>query len=225
MTKIPTGSEVFDELLEGGYETDIVTTVFGPAGSGKTNLCIVSAVETVKQGKKVIYIDSEGGFSVERIKQLTPDYKETLDNIFFLKPITFDEQKASFEQLKNLVNDKIGLIVIDSIVMLYRLEIAKTDDVYNLNRQLGQQLGFLTEIARRQNVPVLVTNQVYADFDNKEKVNMVGGDILKYGSKCIIELQKGHKSLRKAILRKHRHLAEGNEALFIIENEGLKKQD
>ena len=225
MVKIQTGSRILDELLEGGYETDIVTTIFGPAGSGKTNICIVSALKEVKEGKKVIYIDSEGGFSVERLKQLTPDYKEVLDNILFLKPATFDEQKSSFEQLKNIVNENIGLIVIDSIVMLYRLEIAKTDDIYNINRQLGQQLGFLTEIARKQNIPILVTNQVYADFENKEKVNMVGGDILKYGSKCIIELQKGHKSLRKAVLRKHRHLPEGNEVLFKIENDGLKSND
>jgi hypothetical protein len=48
---------------------------------------------------------------------------------------------------------------------------------------------------------------------------MVGGDILKYGSKCLIELQAGHRGIRKAIIRKHRSIAGEKEVFFrIIEN-------
>jgi hypothetical protein len=46
-------------------------------------------------------------------------------------------------------------------------------------------------------------------------VNVVGGDILKYWSKCIIELQnKGGK--KKAIIRKHRSLPESELNFEII---------
>ena len=115
------------------------------------------------------------------------------------------------------------MIIVDSIAMLYRLEMGRTDDVYEINRDLGLQIGYLIEIARKKNIPVLITNQVYSSFDEREKVNMVGGDLLKYGSKCLIELQKLHSCKRRAVLRKHRSLPEKTEVLFEIVNEGIKE--
>ena len=44
-------------------------------------------------------------------------------------------------------------------------------------------------ITRKNKIPVIVTNQVYSSFDDKDKVNMVGGDILKYSSKTLVELK------------------------------------
>lgn len=220
MDRLPSNN-ILDSLLEGGYEKDIVTTIYGPAASGKTLLCLLCAINVAKY-KKVIYVDTEGGFSVERLKQICKDYEKILDNMFILKPTNFEEQKDSFEKLKDLVNDKVGLIVVDTISMLYRLELGKSDEVYDVNRALGQQISYLSEIARKKNIPVLLTNQVYADFDNKENIKMVGGDILKYGSKCLIELQPGHKGIRKAILVKHRSIPQ-SEMLFRIVNEGIEQ--
>jgi len=225
LNKLPTGSKVLDLMLNGGYENDAVTTIYGPAGSGKTVLCILCAINVSKNGKKIVYVDSEGGFSVVRLKQICShinlEYKRILENMIFLRPISFAEQKKSFEKLKDLVNDKIGLIVVDTIAMLYRLELGKNEDVYNINRELGRQIGFLTEIARNKNIPVLITNQVYTDFDEREKVNIVGGDILKYGSKCLIELQITPNGNRRAILRKHRSIQAEKEILFKIVEGGI----
>ena len=202
--KISTGAAVMDALLEGGYETDVVTTVFGPAGSGKTNIALIGAIQTAKQGKKVIYIDTEGGFSVERLNQLCASNKKIMENIMFLKPTKFSEQKKSFEKLKDYINSKdVGLIIVDTLAMLYRLEMGKNEDIYSTNKELGMQISYLTEIVRKKNIPVLITNQVYSVFDARNKVNMVGGDIIKYGSKCLIELQMMPSGKRKALLKKH----------------------
>ena len=84
MNRLPSGSKILDSLLDGGYEKDIITTVYGPAGSGKTNLCILSAVNTVRNKKKVVYIDTENNFSVERVKQIALDHKKILENINFI---------------------------------------------------------------------------------------------------------------------------------------------
>ena len=223
--RLPTGSKVLDIMLNGGYEKDIITTIYGPAGSGKTVLCLLCSIIVARTGKKVVYVDSEGGFSIERLKQLysytSQDYKNILNNIIFLKPTRFEEQKKSFEKLKELVNDKIGLIIVDSIAMLYRLELGKGEDVQEVNRELGRQIAYLTEIARKNTIPVLITNQVYTDFDEKDKVNIVGGDILKYGSKCLIELQITPNGNRRAVLRKHRSIAEEKEIIFKIIEGGI----
>ena len=223
--KISTGTEALDQLLDGGYETDVITTLYGPAGSGKTNLSILCSVQAVREGKKVIFVDTEGGFSIERVKQITPEHKKILDNILFLKPVTFEEQKGAFEKLRKLANDSIGLIVVDGISMLYRLELGKNTDPSvspAANRELALQIAYLTEIARLKNIPVLLTNQVYSSFDIRDKVNLVGGDIVLYGSKCLVELQKAHANHRVAIIRKHRSLPESKSVLFEIVENGLR---
>ncbi|MCF7866011.1 DNA repair and recombination protein RadB [Candidatus Woesearchaeota archaeon] len=219
-SKISSGSSIIDWLLEGGFEKDVVTTVFGPPGSGKSNLCMICLARN--PDKKIIYIDTEGSFSVARLKQLTDDYETILKNVIVLNPTDFDEQKKVFDKLKKLVNDKIGLIIVDSIAMLYRLEVGKTKDVFNVNRDLGVQLADLVHITRKFKIPVLVTNQVYSDFEHKDKINMVGGDILKYASKCLIELQS-FNGAKKAILRKHRSLPEGKEVIFKIIDNGFEE--
>lgn len=221
--RISTGVGILDNALRGGYEADVITTIYGPAGSGKTNLCIMSMIEVIKKNKKVIYIDTEGGFSVERLMQVHPEYKKVLDNTLFFKPTSFEEQKKVFDKLKGLVSDKIGLIVVDSISMLYRLELGKTEEVYHTNRELGLHLSILTDIARNRNIPVLLTNQVYSVFDERDKVNMVGGDIIRYGSKCLIELQKAHMNKRKFIVRKHRSLPESEGSVFEIRENGISE--
>lgn len=223
--RIPTGSRILDIMLDGGYEKDVITTIYGPAGSGKTVLCLLCAISIARTGKKVVYVDSEGGFSLERLRQIASsislDYKKVLDNIVFLKPTSFAEQKKAFEKLKEIINEKIGLIVVDTIAMLYRLELGKSEDVQEVNRELGRQISYLTEIARKKSIPVLVTNQVYTDFDDRDKVNIVGGDILKYGSKCLIELQITPDGNRRLILKKHRSIQPEKELLFKIVEGGI----
>lgn len=223
--KIRTGSRILDEMLDGGYEKDVITTVYGPAASGKTVLCLLCAINAARAENKVIYVDTEGGFSVERLKQIcshiNQDYKRILDNIIFLKPTSFAEQKKSFEKLREVISDKVGLIVVDTIAMLYRLELGKSEDAQEINRELSKQISYLTEIARKKNIPVLIANQVYTDFDAKDKVNIVGGDILKYGSKCLIELQTTPNGNRRAIIRKHRSIQSEREILFKIVDGGI----
>ena len=222
-TKVSTGTEVLDWLLEGGYEKDAITTIYGPAGSGKTNLCLLCIANSVKN-KRVIYIDSEGSFSIARFKQVCPDYKDVVKRLVFLNPTNFPEQKKAFAKLKELVDDKVGLLVFDSVAMIYRLEMGKSKDVYSVNKELGIQIGVLTEIARKRNIPVLITNQVYADFENPDRVKMVGGDLLKYQSKCLVELRKGKEGLREAFIVKHRSLPEGKSVKFRITDTGIEEK-
>jgi len=220
--KISSGSVLIDNLLDGGFETGIITTIYGPAGSGKTNICLLTSIRSVFDNKKIIYVDTDSSFSVERLKQLTKDYEKILDKTIFLKPISFDEQKKCFDKLRDLTKENIGLIIIDSISMLYRLELGKTNDVYDVNKELGLQLSYLNEVARKKDIPILITNQVYTDFQDNH-IKMVGGDLLKYGSKCLIELKKFGKGVRQCIVKKHRSIEEDKSFFFKIIENGIEK--
>jgi len=224
-TKIGAGNEVMDWLLEGGYEKDVLTCIYGPPGSGKTNFLLLAMARSADlEGKKIVYIDTEGNFSLSRFRQIAPDYEEILQRVVFLKPTTFDEQRKAFEKLRKLVTEKVGIIILDSAAMLYRLELAKSKETYTVNRELGLQLSFLTEIARKKNIPILVTNQVYADVESgvDGRTKMVGGDILRYASKCLIELKRFAGGRRAALLRKHRSLPE-KELTFVITDTGVEQ--
>ncbi len=220
--KIPSGSELLDDFLEGGYEKDVLTTIYGPSGSGKTTICMLACIAQAKKKKKIIYIDTEGGFSLERMKQLAGnEFDQILSNIILLNPTTFREQQDNIKTLNKQINDKISLIVIDTLTMFYRLELAKDEGISSANNSLIWQVSYLTEIARKNSVPVIATNQVYADFQNKESVKMVGGDIMRYSSKCLISLKPVSRNKRKATLVTHRSIPEGKELDFAIINEGI----
>lgn len=237
--KISAGSYDLNKFLRGGYDQDIISTIYGPGGSGKSNFCMIVTVSQAKKGNKVIYVDTEGGFSIERFKQIHGGGKEevekAIENVLILNPTSFAEQEKSFnELLKLLKNNDVSLVIIDSIGMLYRLELAdaiKTEDVtkiQNVNRNLASQLRCLNEICRKQKIPVIVTNQVYSNYvkdvdDVIQKENqMVGGDLLKYWSKCLIELDNRF-GRRKLILKKHRSIPQ-KEMGFEIINSGIKKK-
>src|SRR3989344_767231 len=95
--RISTGSFDLNKWLYGGYEKDIITMIAGPPGSGKTNMTILASCSQSKKGEKVIFIDTEGGFSVDRVKQIAgEEYEKILENILLLTPTSFEEQKKSF---------------------------------------------------------------------------------------------------------------------------------
>jgi len=237
--KISTGSFDLNKWLYGGYERDVITMIAGPPGSGKTNMGILTACSQAKKGNKVIFIDTEGGFSVERVKQIVgnENTENILKNIFLLQPTNFEEQKKCFIQLLNtLKKEHVGLIVIDGMAMLYRLELGdavKSKDensIKEVNKEVAKQMRILAEISRKQNIPVLITNQVYSGFLSEEdwkngvkrETNIVGGDLFKYWSKCIIEL-KNDGGKRKAVLLKHRSMPQ-KELSFEIKDLGIFKK-
>jgi DNA repair protein RadB len=225
MSKISAGSYDLNKWLYGGYERDIISVIYGGPGTGKTNFCLLAAVSQAKKNKKVIYMDTEGGFSTERIKQLAPEnFEEVLRNILVLKPTNFEEQKKAFAELLKHLKDEAGLIIVDGMTMLYRLDFAaarekKNGEIQKINSELARQMQILAEIARKRGLPVIMTNQVY-NWEDSQK--MVGGDILQYWAKCLIELTR-EKGRRLAYLRKHRNLPESCIEFQIIES-GIRKK-
>ena len=235
--RISTGSYDLNKWLYGGYEKGIITMIAGPPGSGKTNFAVLTSCSQAKKGNKVIFIDTEGGFSSDRIKQITGEkFEDILKNVLLAQPTSFEEQKNFFITLnEKLKKEQISLIVVDGMAMHYRLELGDArknggEEIRKINREVAKQMKILFEIAKKGDIPIIITNQVYSGFLSEEElkkgiereVNIIGGDLFQYWSKCIIEL-KNERGKRKAFLLKHRSLPQ-KEIGFEIKNEGIFKR-
>lgn len=213
----------FPEPLGGlmkGIEHGALTNIFGGPGTGKTNCCILAAVEAARKGRKTVYIDTEGGFSPERLGQVAKNPSSTLKNIMLVEPKTFREQG---KVIRDLQGTDAGLVVVDSVVALYRLEYTDPKvEVLEASRELSRQLADLSNIAREKGIPVLVTAHTFKNWDTGEN-EVIGGNVLKYWSKAIMFLERtGRTSERRATITKHRHIAEGGSVKFELAQEGIK---
>lgn len=211
-------SKKLNELLGGGLESGVITNIYGGPGSGKTNFALEASLSALNDNKKVVFVDTEGSFSVERFKQLAPETK--LKDIILIEPKTLADQVEVVKKLEKLVEkENVGLIIIDSLVSLYRLHLH--DSTFSdANRKLGSILATLSNIVRRKNIPAIVTNQVYTDFE-KGELELVGRDIPKYYCKCLILMEKTGFGKRKFTLVKHRSRPENVSTIVEIKNEGF----
>ena len=222
--KIPTNSSL-DVLLDGGFEKGTVTQVFGSPSSGKSNVTLTLAVNVAKSNRKVVYIDTEGGISIDRIKQISgPHFSNVANNIIVFEPTDFLEQTETLRSIDVWIrkhHEEVDLIVLDSAVALYRVDDMKS---YKLSKELRKQVQLLSNIARKYDIAVVVTNQIYNSFDDEgnSEVRAVGGDILEYISKVIIKLERGDEiNQRIATLKRHRSIPEGKSVTFFITSEGI----
>ena len=205
-----------DKLLEGGIEAGIITEIYGEGGTGKTNICIQAAKSCVEEGKKVLYIDTEG-ISKKRLLQVFKD-KKKLEKILFFFPFSLKEQE---EMVEKAVKIDAGLIILDSANLFYRLEMH--DDEANATRSLTKQLVLLQIEARKKNIPVIITSQVYSAGDD---IKPFAGRSMDHIAKTIIKLEKignkNGKEERKATIIKHRSIPEGKSINFFITQDGIE---
>jgi len=217
MERLQLKCKPLDDLLGGGIESNAITEIHGEAGSGKTNLCLQASREYASKGKKVAYIDSEG-VSLERLDQMCKEYdgKSILSNILFFSPSSLDEQE---KMINNAINiNEVGLIVVDTINLFYRINLE--DDKESTMRSFIRQIANLQITARKEELYVIVAEQVYTDksgdikpFTNRDTEHMV---------KTIIKLEKTGVGKRQATIIKHRSRPEGKKASFAINSTGLE---
>lgn len=205
---ISTGSNQLDEFI-GKYNNDEFTLIYGKPGTGKTTLGMLVTLSQTKNNKKVIYIDAENGFSLDRLKQLSENAEELLNNIIIFKPKSFDEQH---KQIINLPKTKVSLIIVDTIGIYYRKQLK--EDYRLANDMVVEQLRKLKEFTK-ENIPVIIINQVYSNME-ENGINPVGGDLIKNHCKKIIRLD--HNIKREIILE----VPERKRAIFEIIKEGIK---
>ena len=185
---LKTGSKLLDDFL-GGYRNE-VTCVYGEAATGKTTMCIMAAISAARQNKKVLYIDSEGGFSSQRFQQIAgSDYLKLLDKVFILKVKDFREQYYKIKSLIELSN--FDFLIIDTLSFFYRKDVkvnkGKADNMLKL------QFKYLASIANNGK-PVIAANQVYSKLESKI-ASPVAGDIVVPNCDVLIRLEKNPRRI------------------------------
>jgi len=217
--KRSTGNAALDAVLGGGLELRTITQFYGEPASGKSTLCLVAAVACLRAGHAVAWIDSEG-FSTERFRQIAGEDTDKIAERFFLfEPVDFEHQGSMIlEAEKVLKAHKPGLLVIDSATALYRTDLEKGRDAMQaLTRQMIHLLGY----AKRYEIPVIITNQVYMDTV-KNTFYGLGGTALEHISKVIVRLEKAENhGVRRARLVKHRSRPEGASFEYEITGDGI----
>lgn len=206
-----------DELLGGGVESGSLTLLYGEAGTGKTNMCLQAARNVLKTGKKVALIDCEG-LSYERVGQIFED-ENLLKNLLVFQVHSFEEQSDRVGKVARMAENRgeLGLIIVDSLTVFYRLNL---DDPLTRNDFI-RQIDALTETARKANLPVIVTSQVYSNI-NLGGIEFLGGHVLRHNAKTILRLEPRGKGVRSAVIIKHRSLPEGRHATYRITETGIE---
>ncbi len=217
---LSTGVKSLDELLGGGIAEGVLTQIYGSFATGKTTLAVQIGLLS---GKKVAYVDTEGGFSPERLSQMAEargfNPEEALQRFILFTPGNFKEQRRVIGSLKKVVDKTFSLVVVDSLTAHYRAE----EQRRNLANELAKQLQVLLWIARRNDIPVLVINQVH--FDSRAgRMKPVAEHTLNYRTKDILRLDKlSTPGLRVAVLERHRFKPEGGMIFFRITEKGIEE--
>lgn len=220
LDRLPSGCQSLDLLLSGGFESGIISQLYGESGTGKSNIVMQLAVQAVARGLRVIFIDTEG-FSAERFKQIAgPGAEEMAAKIMIFEPMSLEQQAIAIREATKIAGRDLGLIILDSATSLYRV-LLEAEDNRSIRRTLTVQISELQEIARKHRIPVVITNQVYTDIENNS-LRPLGGTGLEHICKVIIFLEKKGEGLRSARLMKHRSSPEGGAADFRLTARGVE---
>ncbi|RQG96945.1 AAA family ATPase [Natrarchaeobius oligotrophus] len=250
---IPTGCGPVDELLGGGFERGTVTQLYGSPAAGKTNLALSAAVETAVAGGTVVYIDTEG-VSVDRFEQLlsarvdgetdartrtleatepdgdrdgsadpAADVESIASRIVIEDALDFDEQAEAVRDVEDFA-ERADLVVVDSATGFYRLERTADGDGGEALRRVTRQVTHLLSLARKHDLAVVLTNQVFSDPDS-DRTRGLGGNTLEHWTGVVLRLERFRGGNRRATLEKHRSKPAGESAQFRITDSGVEGGD
>jgi DNA repair protein RadB len=218
---VSTGSEPIDELLGGGLPRGTVTQLYGPPASGKTNIALSAAIEVAATERTAVYIDTEG-LSPERFEQLAAargDAETLAERLVVTDVHDWQEQAAAIKDAPEFA-ERAELIVLDSATGFYRLERTADQEDGDALRTVATQLTGLLSLARRHDLAVVVTNQVYTDPDS-DRAKPLGGYTLAHWTGVIVRLERFRADQRRANLEKHKSEPTGDSARFAITATGL----
>ncbi len=236
---ITTGSESFNELLGGkGVETRSMTEAYGAFGSGKTQLGLTLAVNVQRPkdqggiGGKAVFIDTEGTFRPERIRQISegieanPD--KVLKNILVARAFNSDHQILLIDKIKEMIKEgePVKLVIIDSLTAHFRAEFSGRGQLADRQQKLNKYLHELMRLAEQYNLAIYVTNQVMSNpaMMFGDPTTAIGGNIVGHASTYRIYLRRGKAGSRVAKMIDSPNLPD-DECQFWVTEKGVGDEE
>ncbi|KAK9368285.1 DNA recombination and repair protein Rad51, partial [Lipomyces kononenkoae] len=215
-----------------------ITEVFGEYRCGKTQLahtlCVTTQLPKSMGGAegKVAYIDTEGTFRPERLRDIAERFgvepDQVCDNISYARALNSEHQMELIEKLGSTFADgSYRLLIVDSIMAQFRVDYCGRGELNERQQKLNQMLGRLNRLSEEYNVAVFMTNQVQSDpgasalFAAADGRKPVGGHVLAHASATRIMLRKGRGEERVAKLQDSPDMPE-REATYCIGEGGIQ---
>ena len=183
---LPTGVPGLDEVIK-GFPRGQITEIFALEKVGKTTLTLMSiAALTQDAKKKVIFIDVENSFNVDRAKALGVN----LDNLIVAKEFILEDV---VELMLEHIEDSEA-IILDSLPQL----IPRREDAGEVgDANVGVRAKVINEMCRRitprlakSNCAAIFINQLRPNMDPYGKKYIVpGGYAMRYAATLRLELK------------------------------------
>ncbi len=230
-----TGSNALNTLLGGkGIESKSITECYGAFGSGKTQLGLTLAVnvqfpkEVGGNNGKAVYIDTEGTFRPDRIRQIAAglgaNSEKVLKNILVARAFNSDHQILLIDRIAEMIKEgePIKIVIIDSLTAHFRAEFSGRGQLADRQQRLNRYLHNLMKLAEKSNVAVYVTNQVMSNpaMMFGDPTTAIGGNIVGHASTYRVYLRRGKQGSRVAKLIDSPNLPD-NEAVFFVSEKGV----
>ena len=168
---ISTGLKKIDDFLSGGIPDGVIVDIFGGNGTGKTQLLLQLSINSIKNGGKVLFLDTTGGFRPERILEIQ---KKSNSNLSLLNNIIVSRITNTSEQInsiKNFKENNFSLIIIDNITDLFSYEYKNNQSIFKKNSLFMKYMRELSLYAVTHKVPIVITNMI-RNSNEQEVENM-----------------------------------------------------
>lgn len=195
-TRINTGINGLDDLIEGGIPENFITLVSGTSGTGKTTFCMQFLAEGVKKyNEKGLYIGL--GEDIEIIQKAMSNYGMDLDKLADQDDLVFADIPAlDIDEVRTLlegISDDTKRLVIDPLsALLFRYR----------DMELRQKVRELIEIIRAKNITALITTELPEDSSGISRFGIE--DFLSDGIIVLYYFREGAKRYRGLEVRKMR---------------------
>jgi len=123
---ITTGNINLDNLIGGslsldktgpicaGYPRKKITEIFGPEGSGKTTLAIAAAVQVIKRGGLVMFLDFENSLDHKYASSLGIDLNNKDQFLLYQPP----NMEAGMDMITLAIKIGVDLVIVDSVAAM-----------------------------------------------------------------------------------------------------------
>lgn len=148
-----------------------------------------------------------------------------MDNVLYAKAYNSEHQYVLLNKVAQKLHESPGLfklLIIDSIIALFRVDFVGHRDILYRQQNLSRMLSRLNKLSHEYNIAIFITNQIMSDIKNNliSDKKATGGYVLAHTSTTRISLCNVNDNMKMAKLCDSPHL-ECGEVFYRITTGGI----